>query len=69
MAVLTNYNVCLGSGLFDYGRVVQRAIDKLDLGIFGFNLLALFLIADQKRVVIVRMLLLKRIESVTTDVA
>ena len=67
--ILTNDNVCLGGGLFDDGRVVQRTVDELHVGVLGFDLLALVLIADQKGVFIVRVFFLKRIEGVTADVA
>lgn len=69
MEILTDDNVCLSCGLFDDGRVVQRTVDELRLGIFHLNLLTPVFVADEKRVVIVRMLLLKRVEGVTTDVA
>lgn len=35
MKVLTNDNVCPGSGLFDDGRVVQRSVDELHIGVLG----------------------------------
>ena len=67
--ILTNDNVCLGSGLFDDGRVVQRTVDELHIGILSLDFSSPVLIADQKCVVVVRVLFLKRIEGVTTDIA
>lgn len=66
--ILTNDNVCLGSGLFDDGRVVQSTVDELRIGVLGLNLLAPILIPDEECVLIVRVLLLKSVEGVTTDV-
>lgn len=45
--ILTNDNVCLGSGLFDDGRVVQSTVDELRIGVLGLNLLAPILIPDE----------------------
>lgn len=67
--ILTNDNVCLSSGLFDDGRVVQSTVDELRIGVLGLNLLAPILISDEECVLIVRVLLLKNVEGVTTDVS
>lgn len=67
--ILTNDNVCFSSGFFDDGRVVQSTIDKLHIGVLGLNLFAPILISDEECVLIVRVLLLKSVEGVTTDVA